>query len=231
MTDQMPPEMPAAVPPAAPTAQGPASLGPVRCRPRHRGRKVMMTVALLGSFFAGGVLFSHMNAFSEEGPGWMHRVHWTAAGPRLDPPPMPSPAERIAHGRDMVGHVLTAIEANADQRTKILAIYDATAAQLKDAPIKVFQDKLALATLLTAPTIDHARLEAERASAIGDLDGASKILTKAIGDAADVLNQDQRTRLAMMASQMPHPPHPPRPHEPMAGNPPPPPAPAPAPAP
>ncbi len=208
----------------------PPSSRPGRCRSRRKGGKAIVMIALLGSFLAGGVVFSKMNAFSEDGPGLMQRMHWMPGADRPQPPAPPTPEQRIEHGRFMLDMGLTRIEATSDQKAKILAIYDATAAQLKDAPVKVFQDRLALVTLLTAPTIDHDKLEALRASAIGDLDGASKILTKALADAGDVLTPTQRTRLAML---MERPPHGPRPeHGPMANaHPVPPAAPAPAPAP
>lgn len=228
------PQAPGPVPPVPPTDPhaGPKADGPRHCRGRRAGRRAVVMVALLGSFLAGGVVFSHMNAFSEDGPGLLHRMQWVPGMGHFLPPPPPTPEERIAHGREMLDRALTSVAATADQKTKILAIYDATAPQLKEAPVKVFQDRLALTTLLTAPTIDHDKLEALRASAIGDLDGASKLLTKAIADAGDVLNQSQRTQLAIFLQHMPPPPPPHPPRGPgFAPPPPPPPGAAPAPAP
>jgi Spy/CpxP family protein refolding chaperone len=215
------------VPPVGPHAGAKAD-GPRHCRGRRAGRKAVVMVALLGSFLAGGVVFSHMNAFSEDGPALMHRMQWVPGMNHFMPRP-PTPEERLAHGREMLDRALNFVSATADQKTKILAIYDATAPQLKEAPVKAFQDRLALVTLLTAPTIDHAKVEALRAAAVSDIDGASKLLTKAIADAADVLDQSQRTRLAMFLEHLPPPP-PPHGHGPGVA-PPAPPAPGAAPAP
>lgn len=220
------PAVEGAVPPAPPT--GPHGGGPRRCRARRAGGKAVVMVALVGSFLAGGVIFSHMNAFSEDTHALMHRMQWVPGMTHFMPPPPPTPEERIARGRDMLDRALTFVSATADQKTKILAIYDATAPQLKDAPVKAFQDRLALVTLLTAPTVDHGKLEALRASTISDLDGASKVVTKAIADAADVLDPSQRTRLAMFLEHLPQPPHG---HGPGVAPPPPAPGAVPAPAP
>jgi Spy/CpxP family protein refolding chaperone len=207
-------------------------------RPRsHRrgGRKALIIVALIGSFFAGGVLFSHMHAVGEDMhmPPWMQHGAWMGGpGPhRPDGPPGPMTPERhVAHGRMMLDQALTSVEATADQKAKILAIYDKAANDLREAPLITFQTQLQIATLLTAPTIDHNKIEQLRAARITDIDSASKIIVKAVTEAADVLNQDQRTRLVMMMEHMRHgPPPPPAPHEPpmppSAAPPPPPPPP------
>jgi Spy/CpxP family protein refolding chaperone len=173
-----------------------------------------MVLALIGSFFAGGVLFSHMHAIGDERamPPWMHHATW-ADGPMAHHPDgqqddLMTPEQHLQHARDMIDHALTGVDATADQKTKIFAIFDATTSQLKGAPLTVFMTRLQVATLLTAPTIDHDKLEALRASRVSDIDNASKLVVKAIADAGDILTQDQRTRLIMMMEHMHHAPPP-----------------------
>jgi len=183
---------------------------------RRGGRKVVLVVALIGAFFAGGVVFSHVHAFGEDaadGPhrvGWMHHAAWDAQGPNADRPDGPplSEADRLVHARDQIDHALTGIEASADQKTKVLAIFDAAAVSLKDIPVDMFQTRLQMATLMTAPTIDRDKLEALRAARVGEADTASKTIVKALADAADVLTPVQRVRLAMAIEHLHHAPPP-----------------------
>jgi Spy/CpxP family protein refolding chaperone len=180
-----------------------------RCRPR-RGRKAVIILAVVGSFFAGGFLFSHLHASAEDapGPGWMHHMPWMGPpGPHGQhpggpPPPPMTPEQQAAHGREVLDHALTAVDATADQKVKVLTIYDTAINSLKTAPELVFQTRLQIATLLTAPTIDHDKIEQLRAARIADIDNASKVIVKAVSDAGDVLSQSQRTRLVMMLEHM-----------------------------
>jgi Spy/CpxP family protein refolding chaperone len=196
-------------PPAAPGAsnqQGPGGdcrYGSGRRCGRRRG-KFLVLVAVLGSFLAGGFIFCHVHAIGQEryGQPWMHHVAMTGPGADAEraggpPPEYMSPAERLAHGRDMVDRALTGADASSDQRTKILAIFDDAAKALKDAPASMFTTRLQIATLLTAPTVDHDKLEALRAARVAEVDADSKIVVKAVTDAADILTPDQRVKLAM----------------------------------
>ncbi|MBB1247848.1 MULTISPECIES: Spy/CpxP family protein refolding chaperone [unclassified Rhizobium] len=56
--------------------------------------------------------------------------------------------------------------------------------------------------LLEAPTIDRAAIESFRAQQIEKLDAKSKIIAKAVADAADVLNPDQRKKLVDELDEM-----------------------------
>jgi protein CpxP len=51
-------------------------------------------------------------------------------------------------------------------------------------------------TLLTAPTIDHAAIERLRVEQIVLAETASKRITQALTDAVDVLNPEQRRKVA-----------------------------------
>lgn len=56
--------------------------------------------------------------------------------------------------------------------------------------------------LLEAPTIDRAAIEAFRAQQVEKLDAKSKIIAKAVADAADVLKPDQRKKLVDELDEM-----------------------------
>jgi len=209
----------------SPNSQGPGreAVAPAG-KTRHRfagrgGRKALVVIALVGSFFAGGVLFSHMRAVGEEAhlPPWLKHAWMGGPGPHDHhpdgpPPPPMTPEQQVAHTRDMLDHALTDVDATADQKSKVLAIFDKAANDLKEAPLITFQTRLQVATILTSPTIDRDKLEQLRAARITDIDNASKIIVKAVADAAEILNQDQRTRLVMMMEHMRHGPPPPPPH-------------------
>jgi Spy/CpxP family protein refolding chaperone len=58
---------------------------------------------------------------------------------------------------------------------------------------------------LAAPTIDRAKIEAMRAEHMKDMDAMSKRMTQAMTDAAEVLNPEQRQKLAQhMAERQQH---------------------------
>ncbi len=184
---------------------------------RRRGRKAFIVVALIGSFLAGGFILGHHRAYlMGEHPGpWMNHAAWSE---RADGPPangsmsFMSQADRIEQGRAMAVHALSSLDATPEQTTKILAIFDATAAALKDMPETMFTSRLQVATILTSPTVDRDKLETLRAARISDADTASKTLVKAISDAAEILTPDQRIRAAMLMEHLRHAPPPLPPH-------------------
>lgn len=199
-------------------------------RRHHAGRLIILAVALTGSFAAGGVFLGHLQAQNaEDGPGYMQPyAHYRQMQPAAEPadwfgpdqqqaqgswmpwrnhfrqpgPPM-DPAERLVHARYMFDMALTHVGANADQKTKVLAIFDDTAKTLETLHTRAFTTRIDLAAILTAPQVDHDKLEALRAARVGDIDQASKTITKALGDIGDVLTADQRVKLAMLIEHRP----------------------------
>jgi Spy/CpxP family protein refolding chaperone len=61
--------------------------------------------------------------------------------------------------------------------------------------------RLQAATLLAQPTIDRAALEALRANQLQLAEQASRRLTQALADVADVLTPEQRKQLAERAGR------------------------------
>jgi protein CpxP len=111
--------------------------------------------------------------------------------------------------------MLTAIDATPEQRERIKSILKTAMTSLGPVHERMAATHSELHRILTAPTIDRGALEQTRSNLMGDLDQASKTLTQAIGDAAEVLTPAQRTKLGtmmadhhatmMMDHQHPHP--------------------------
>jgi Spy/CpxP family protein refolding chaperone len=88
------------------------------------------------------------------------------------------------------------IDATADQQAKVAAIAKAAVADLRPLREKAQAARAQAVTLLTAPTIDRSAIERLRAEQIGLAETASKRIVQALADAADVLNPEQRRKVA-----------------------------------
>jgi Spy/CpxP family protein refolding chaperone len=99
-------------------------------------------------------------------------------------------------GEGRLERMLGSVDATADQEKKIWAIVDGARGEIR--PImRDFRDTRGqLATLLSAPTIDRAAVEKLRAERVAAADQASKKLTDAMVNAAEVLTPEQRAKLA-----------------------------------
>ena len=82
-----------------------------------------------------------------------------------------------------------------DQRTKIATILKAAANDLAPLRTQHMQARKTAMQLLAAPTIDRAQLESIRVQQMQLADTATRRMTQALADAAEVLNPDQRTQL------------------------------------
>jgi Spy/CpxP family protein refolding chaperone len=95
----------------------------------------------------------------------------------------------------MVQWMLADIDATDDQRTKIATILKGAANDLAPLRTQHVQARKNTMQVLAAPTIDRAQLEAIRVQQMQLADTATRRMTQAIADAADVLNADQRAKL------------------------------------
>lgn len=94
------------------------------------------------------------------------------------------------------GRALDAVDATAEQEERIWAIIDGAHAELRPM-MREFRDARGeVLELITAPTIDRVAAEALRAERIAAIDEASKKLTAAALDAAEILTPEQRAKLA-----------------------------------
>jgi len=154
-------------------------------------RRWLAGVALAGAFVAGGVILPLVAASAQDAApgGAMHHMMGHGHGDMH--------AMAMAH----VSKMLDEVGASADQKSRVEAILHAGLAPMADLHRGMAQTHASLHAILTAPTIDRAALEQLRAAQIARIDEASRTLTKAIADAAEVLTPEQRAKLASLMSQ------------------------------
>jgi Spy/CpxP family protein refolding chaperone len=104
---------------------------------------------------------------------------------------------RFMHGfmEYRVDQALTDIGASAEQKDKIKALVKSTIDEVRPERGWRMETRDEMIKILEAPTIDRNAIEALRAKRIADIDARSKTIAKAVGDAAEVLTQDQRKKL------------------------------------
>ncbi|TAJ32169.1 MAG: periplasmic heavy metal sensor [Reyranella sp.] len=91
-----------------------------------------------------------------------------------------------------VDKALDGTTATADQKKKITEILQAAFGDMKGLHDKRTEVRKALQEAMSAPTIDPAKIEQIRAEQVKMLDDSSKRFTKALIDAGNVLNAEQR---------------------------------------
>jgi len=161
-----------------------------RCnRSGHRGarlgRGIFVLLIALAAGFAGGYAsrsFAHDNAMSES----------------MDPATMDDHVQR------MVKHLAVEVDATPEQQAKLNAIAKSAAHDLAPLRGNMKRARQQALELLSAEKVDHAAIESLRAAQIATMDTASRRLSQALADAADVLTVDQRKKLAERAQHFGH---------------------------
>jgi Spy/CpxP family protein refolding chaperone len=132
--------------------------------------KTMMAALLAGSLAmtAGGTAFAR------------------ADGAAFDPAKFQQRIEK------RVDKALDGTTATADQKKKVTEILQAAFGDMKGTREKRAEVRKALQDAMSAPTIDPAKIEQIRAEQVKMMDDRSKRFTKALIDAGNVLNAEQR---------------------------------------
>lgn len=104
----------------------------------------------------------------------------------------------------MVKHLAVDVKATPEQTARLTEIAKTAAAELAPMREKAKAARKQAIGLLASPTVDRAALERLRAEQIEAMDAASRRLSKAIADAAEVLTPEQRKQLAARFGDRPH---------------------------
>ena len=91
-----------------------------------------------------------------------------------------------------VDKALTGTTATAEQKAKVTSILQAAFTDLKGTRAQRVELRKSLEAAMSAPTIDSAKVEALRVEQVKMMDDSSKRFTKALIDAGNVLNAEQR---------------------------------------
>jgi Spy/CpxP family protein refolding chaperone len=146
-------------------------------------------ILVLGLGLAGAFVSQAMSQDHGSGPwhgGWHH-------GGFMDGPVDPAAIE--AHADRAVRHLAIEIDATPEQQDKLRAIVKAALEDLLPLRDRLRAGHLEAHDLLTRPTVDRAALDRFRAQKVALVDTASKRITEAIGDAAEVLTPEQRRKI------------------------------------
>ena len=155
-----------------------------------------------GARFGRGVLFLLIALAAGFIGGYAGRSFAHGAGnlmsETLDPERMDEHVER------MVKHFAVEVDATPEQKDKLTAIAKGAARDLAPLAGKIRNARPQAIDLMGAERVDRAAIEKLRAEQIVLMDVASKRLTQALADAADVLTVEQRKKLAERAQHFGH---------------------------
>ena len=102
------------------------------------------------------------------------------------------PAQFQQHLEKRVDKALSGTDATAEQKAKVREIVQAAFKDMKTFRDQRVENRKAMETAMQAPTIDPAKIEQIRADQMKIADASSKRFTKALTDAGNVLNANQR---------------------------------------
>ena len=166
-------------PPFPPAAQ-PAA------KPRRMRRFVFASALLVTGGVIGAVVAGPVLGQGGYGPPWAHHGPRHMGGDRMF---FPGPIER---GVERLGW---AADASTEQKQKINAIAQKAADDIFLLRAKHLEARKQVIDTLAAPTVDRSKLETLRADQMKLAETATRRVTDAVADIADVLTPAQRAEL------------------------------------
>jgi periplasmic protein CpxP/Spy len=127
---------------------------------------------------------------------WTVHHHWHGHGDWGAHPAMS--ADMVEKRLDFLLHIA---DGTPEQQARLHGIVEAAFKDLDPIHQHLADTRLQIMGLLAAPQIDRAAAEQLRSARMADIDQASKRLTQALLDAADVLTPQQRKKLADTAAE------------------------------
>jgi Spy/CpxP family protein refolding chaperone len=110
------------------------------------------------------------------------------------------PAQVDRHVERVMKHLAVEADATADQQAKLVGIAKGAVSDLLPLREKLQANRAKALDLFTAGTVDRAAIERLRSEQLALAETASKRIAQALGDAAEVLNPEQRRTLVDRAS-------------------------------
>ncbi len=166
---------------------------PSQAPARSAGRRGTLVIAFIAVALLAGTTGNMLSTAFGQGFGW-HHGGWHEGGAFGGPLTPAQIDDRIDR---MTKHAAIELDATADQQGKLAGIFKAAVGDLRPLREKAQAARGQAVTLLTAPTVDRTAIERLRAEQIGLAETASKRIAQALSDAADVLNPEQRKKIAV----------------------------------
>lgn len=156
--------------------------------PEEKPRRRFLRRAAIATVIAGLATGIGVKAFAQGGHFGWHRAPFMGAP--LDP------AKLDEHLDRMLKHLYVEIDATDAQKQLLAPIVKGAARDLLPLRAKMHDARRQAIALLSQESVDRAALEALRADQLSLAEQASKRLTQALADVADVLTPQQRKDLA-----------------------------------
>jgi Spy/CpxP family protein refolding chaperone len=173
------------------TTSSSPNLPPTRtCR---GGRRGVFVLVLLAVALVAGLTGNMLSTAFGQGFAWHHGGFMGGMGPMGGPLTPAQIDDRIDRATK---HMAIELDASPDQQAKIAGIAKAAVNDLRPLHEKAHAARSQAITLLTAPTLDRSAIESLRADQIALAETASKRIAQAVADASEVLNPDQRRKIA-----------------------------------
>lgn len=170
-------------------------------RPLTIGAAVVAVVAGIGLASAQGQEFGSRFSWDDAGPGMHHGMTHKAGWGWGDDDGERGGMGRHHGGMRHIGGVMDEIDATPEQEKKLFAIFDGVRGEMRDTMIDFRSTRGEVIDILGAATIDRDAVEKLRAERVAAMDAASKTMTAALVEAAEVLTPEQRTKLAALIEE------------------------------